>query len=173
MSDSTEFASGYAFRLVYNGAVLTPRMDGCDVELCDSQVLVNLVMPFAMFEERDCASTYPAGGEPAEVFIDSEDNTAIPEPNQAAKSAQESARQKWLILGVAILSGAVGSMITSFTLRRHYERAFRQATGLTGDLSMVESTGYYEGNGTARNGGRVNAVSPPSRSNESDEDRII
>jgi hypothetical protein len=80
MTDSTEFASGYAFRLVHNGAVLTPRMDGCDVELCDLQVVVNFMMPFAMFEERDCASTNRAGGKPAEVFIDSEDDTAIQEP---------------------------------------------------------------------------------------------
>jgi hypothetical protein len=50
------------------------------VELCDLQVVVNLMMPFAMFEERDCASTNRAGGKPAEVFIDSEDDTTIREP---------------------------------------------------------------------------------------------
>ncbi len=30
---TTVYPSGYAFRLIYNGEVLTSRMDGCDSEL--------------------------------------------------------------------------------------------------------------------------------------------
>jgi len=47
---SSNFPSGYTFRLTMNGKILTSsKMEGCidGLELCDSQVLVKRVMPFA------------------------------------------------------------------------------------------------------------------------------
>jgi hypothetical protein len=55
---TTVYPSGFAFRLIYNGKVLTSRMDGCDSELCDSRVLVERVKPFAKpYDDADCASS--------------------------------------------------------------------------------------------------------------------
>eukprot|EP00566_Odontella_aurita_P007066 CAMPEP_0113539014 /NCGR_PEP_ID=MMETSP0015_2-20120614/7689_1 /TAXON_ID=2838 /ORGANISM="Odontella" /LENGTH=746 /DNA_ID=CAMNT_0000438659 /DNA_START=127 /DNA_END=2367 /DNA_ORIENTATION=+ /assembly_acc=CAM_ASM_000160 len=55
LSDSF-FPSDHAFRLLYNGRVLTSRVGGCpsDLDLCDVSVLLNRVGPFAT-AERDCA----------------------------------------------------------------------------------------------------------------------
>jgi len=57
-TDRTLFQSKYAFRLLYNGRVITHRVMGCPVddgsdsgngncELCDLQILLNIVEPFA------------------------------------------------------------------------------------------------------------------------------
>ena len=57
-NDSSEnYPSGKAFRLLYNGVVLTPRMEGCptDGELCDVSVLVDRVTPFSK-QIQDCNS---------------------------------------------------------------------------------------------------------------------
>lgn len=55
---TTVYPSGFAFRLIYNGMVLTSRMDGCDSDLCDSRVLTERVRPFAKpYNDADCASS--------------------------------------------------------------------------------------------------------------------
>jgi hypothetical protein len=43
MAKDGVFPSGYAFRLIYNGKVITSIMDGWDLDLCDSRVLVEWV----------------------------------------------------------------------------------------------------------------------------------
>ncbi len=43
MANDGVFPLGYAFRLIYNGKVLTSNMDGCDLDLCNSRVLVKQV----------------------------------------------------------------------------------------------------------------------------------
>jgi ubiquitin-like domain-containing CTD phosphatase 1 len=169
--DPSEFPSGYAFRLIYNGAVLTSRMDGCSAELCDSQVLVDQVMPFAMFEERDCASTQPE----SKTFDDTEEDT-IPEPKQNTAESGVNPRQKWGIFGVAILSAAIGSVTTCFMMRHHYQiMAYRQASSLERELSMVENTDdtNYGTSGSSRNDAISNAGVSSDYVEESDEDRII
>jgi hypothetical protein len=169
--DPSEFPSGYAFRLIYNGVVLTSRMDGCSAELCDSQVLVDQVMPFAMFEERDCAPTQAE----SEAFDDTEEDT-IPEPKQKTAESGVNPRQKWGIFGVAILSAAIGSITTCFMMRHHYQiMAYRQASALERELSMVENTNdaNYGTNGSSRNGTRANTAVSSDYVEESDEDRII
>jgi hypothetical protein len=47
--DKSIFESQFAFRLLYNGQVLTDKVEGCtaNMELCDAQHLVNRVTPFA------------------------------------------------------------------------------------------------------------------------------
>jgi ubiquitin-like domain-containing CTD phosphatase 1 len=47
----------FAFRLLYNGQVRTPKIVGCplDAELCDIQVLWDTIKPFAS-RSRNCAS---------------------------------------------------------------------------------------------------------------------
>ena len=53
---TSDFPSGYAFRLVYNGRVLTWLMEGCPEysHLCDISVFMNRVTPFATRKHRGC-----------------------------------------------------------------------------------------------------------------------
>jgi hypothetical protein len=57
-SDRSAFKSAYAFRLIYNGQVLTDRIEGCPVnaELCDASYLIRRVSSFAT-RARDCSPT--------------------------------------------------------------------------------------------------------------------
>ena len=52
----SEFPSGKAFRLVYDGRVLTWLMDGCPEysHLCDSSVFLDRVTPFANRDDHGC-----------------------------------------------------------------------------------------------------------------------
>jgi len=56
-TDNEKFPSGFAFRLMYNGKVLTHKITECppakDGDLCDVQVLVHRVSGFATLD-RDC-----------------------------------------------------------------------------------------------------------------------
>eukprot|EP00591_Stephanopyxis_turris_P006030 CAMPEP_0195520266 /NCGR_PEP_ID=MMETSP0794_2-20130614/16500_1 /TAXON_ID=515487 /ORGANISM="Stephanopyxis turris, Strain CCMP 815" /LENGTH=578 /DNA_ID=CAMNT_0040649589 /DNA_START=73 /DNA_END=1809 /DNA_ORIENTATION=- len=53
-----KFPSNHAFRLINNGKVLTDKMDGCDDELCDLDILLNYLEPFATkYHAADCKST--------------------------------------------------------------------------------------------------------------------
>ena len=171
--DQSEFPSGYAFRLLYNGAVLTSKMDGCSSELCDSRILADQVMPFAKFEERDCA---PTNQDDIEVFDDTEEEATIPEPKKKSAESEVNPRQKWGIFGVAVLSAAIGSIATCFMMRHHYQNAYRHAATLERELSMIENAdtaGYGSSNGGARNGTRSSAAASSDYIEESDEDRII
>lgn len=60
-TDKTLYRSNYAFRLLYNGQVLTSRLDGCaaDAELCDVQLLFDQVRSFAT-RHSDCERQTPA-----------------------------------------------------------------------------------------------------------------
>ncbi|KAL3795880.1 hypothetical protein HJC23_002151 [Cyclotella cryptica] len=166
-SKNSEFPSGYAFRLIYNGEVLTSRMERCSSELCDSQVLVSLVMQFAMFEERDCTSSNPASDASVESFDESEEDSTE-EPKQS--NSRVNPRQKWLLLGVSLLSATIGSIITRITMRRHYQSAYRHASDSERELNMAEAS--IEPN-YARNSRTMNSSTLPGYAEESDEDRII
>jgi hypothetical protein len=55
-TDNKFFSSNFAFRLIYNGAVITSQVDGCplDSELCDANVLIS-----HMLQEGNCDRKYP------------------------------------------------------------------------------------------------------------------
>jgi hypothetical protein len=68
--DRTIFKSNNAFRLIYNGRVLTNTIDGCDqhADLCDWSVLRERLRPFAM-KSRSCASDMiPIAGDPVAIL---------------------------------------------------------------------------------------------------------
>lgn len=48
------FPSDHAFRLVYNGNVLTNKINGCEDDLCDLNILLNLIEPFTTNLEQKC-----------------------------------------------------------------------------------------------------------------------
>jgi ubiquitin-like domain-containing CTD phosphatase 1 len=172
-ASESEFASGFAFRLIYNGEVLTSRMDGCgsESELCDSQVLLDRVLPFAISEERDCASVSVSTDE---MTLDDTEEDIIPEPKAVENEAN--LRQKWGMFGVAVLSATIGSVATCFLMRQHYQNAYRQASMLERELSMVENrdeNNYGSNHDGVHNGVRTNPSVSSDYIEESDEDRII
>lgn len=59
-TDKTLYRSNYAFRLIYNGEILTHHVDGCaqDAQLCDVQLLLDVVRPFAT-RHVDCRRKFP------------------------------------------------------------------------------------------------------------------
>jgi len=123
------FPSGFAFRLVYNGQVLTSKMTGCPSDLCDSKILLDQILPFAKFEERDCTTrkNSPEG-------ITSEMATAtehlLSEPGGV-----------FVIVLTVLVSMVLGSAVTFFLLRRRgmpngrvaYQK---QTRSIIGDFSM-------------------------------------
>jgi len=123
------FPSGFAFRLVYNGQVLTSKMKGCPSDLCDSKILLDQILPFAKFEERDCTTrkNSPEG-------ITSEMATAtehlLSEPGGV-----------FVIVLTVLVSMVLGSAVTFFLLRRRgmpngrvaYQK---QTRSIIGDFSM-------------------------------------
>jgi hypothetical protein len=56
--DRSIYESKFAFRLIYNGEVITQKMDGCleDAELCDIKVFLKQVSPMAT-RKRDCGQS--------------------------------------------------------------------------------------------------------------------
>lgn len=57
--DPQLFATNHAFRLLYNGQVLTHLMDGCaaDAELCDAQILIDHTADFAT-QDVNCTQQF-------------------------------------------------------------------------------------------------------------------
>lgn len=47
------FPSNHGFRLIFNGRIITDRIDGCASELCDLDVLLNILEPIVLLVE-DC-----------------------------------------------------------------------------------------------------------------------
>lgn len=72
-TDKAIFPSQYGFRLLYNGKVLTDKMDGCQKghDLCDIQVLLDRIVPIAT-RDRECAATPQK-----EVFVALEQSSQI------------------------------------------------------------------------------------------------
>jgi len=128
----SDFPSGFAFRLIYNGDVLTSKMDGCleDSELCDAQILLDRVLPFAKFEDRNCelTATSPEGG--------FEEKTK--EMKTAAETLVESPGGVLVVICIVLVSAALGSLLTIFFMKRYLQNA-REGKGLIslGELSMT------------------------------------
>mmetsp|Transcript_23792 Transcript_23792/g.42803 ORF Transcript_23792/g.42803 Transcript_23792/m.42803 type:complete len:300 (-) Transcript_23792:716-1615(-) len=137
LNEGSDFPSGYAFRLVYNGAVLTERIDGCaaDSELCDSQVLVNQVMAFAKYQERDCvaASVVPPYEKPYEDGLVKEMKTASEELVAAPGGV-------WVVVVFAMFCMLLGGMLAYFLMKRQMRktRRYRQNSSALGGFSMTD-----------------------------------
>ena len=59
-TDRHIYRSDFAFRLLYNGEVLTSKIEDCpdDLELCDADILVQHVQQFAVLD-ADCQRQHP------------------------------------------------------------------------------------------------------------------
>lgn len=137
--EGSDFPSGFAFRLIYNGQVLTSKMDGCTEgsELCDSQVLTSHVMPFAKYQERDCARTTEA---PLP-----DDTGKMTEMKAATESLIAAPGGVWVVILLVIFSAALGSAMTVILNKRQSKkyREYRRDCAHLGDLSM-EAVGEDE-----------------------------
>ena len=125
---STAFPSGYAFRLIYNGEVLTSRMDGCDSELCDSLVLVERVRLFAKpYDDADCASSSSSPSNPTPP----DDGDLMTEMERATKDMLVAPGGAWAMALLVISSMVLGGVLMWFLMRqerRKYERAGRDGS---------------------------------------------
>lgn len=131
------FPSGYAFRLIYNGQVLTSKMDGCAAgsELCDSQVLVKQVMPFAKYMERDCASTFAPAVPPAAPASDSDD--LMKEMKTATENLVAAPGGVWVIVVTVLISMTAGGILMWLLMRRQMKKyADYRRESVLGDLSL-------------------------------------
>merc|ERR1719296_139453 len=113
LDKASDFPSGFAFRLIYNGKVLTSSMDGCAAgsELCDSQVLIKQVMPFAKYLERDCTSTASATPPASGAYDLRTDMEKAPETLVDAR----------LVVALVIISMVLSNMVTFFLMRRQVQ----------------------------------------------------
>ena len=128
---STAFPSGYAFRLIYNGEVLTSRMDGCDSELCDSLVLVERVRPFAKpYDDAECASPSSSSSSPS-TPTPPDDGDLMTEMERATRDMLVAPGGAWAMALLVRSSVVLGGVLMWFLMRqerRKYERAGRDGS---------------------------------------------
>jgi hypothetical protein len=98
--DKTKYSSGFAFRLLYDGNVLTPLVQGCQDDLCDAQVLMDHLTPIA---KRGVNCTIP-------------DDDGSEGAMMIAKSILSDTAGIVLLLAVITLSALLGSIGAFFYL---------------------------------------------------------
>jgi hypothetical protein len=110
--DNPLFPSGRGFRIVFNGEVLTSRMDHCDRDICDLNVLMDLVAPFATWD-RNCSSLMQ--NHPQEAASD--DMVLV--PVVCTPLLESHTQWGWLIgIMMLLLSACLGSFIMLVFLTR-------------------------------------------------------
>lgn len=136
------FPSGYAFRLIYNGNVLTSKMDGCpeSSDLCDAQVLVRQVMSFAnKYEDASCATKNQERME-----------SKIGEMKHATDNLINTPGGILVICFVVLISMALGGIITCILMRRRFRKEYKYTDTLAlTELSMSALDDDYDGNSSA------------------------
>ena len=121
------YPSGYAFRLIYNGSVLTSKMDEClDSELCDAQVLIKQVMSFASeYKDATCASTVH--------------ESKIGKMKDVTVSVLNTPGGKVTILLLVMISMMLGSAVTIFIMKQRLRKEYKYADTLAlRELSLAE-----------------------------------
>jgi hypothetical protein len=126
LDTDARYPSGYAFRLIYNGDVLTSKMGGCpESDLCDAQVLVKQVMSFAnKYDDATCE-------------VKSLKVSKMDEMKHAADTLINSSGGALVILSLIVISMALGSIITYFILRCRFRKVYKyNDTLVLTELSM-------------------------------------
>ena len=101
-SDRSIYKTSFAFRLLFNGKVLTPFVDGCpsDSDMCDARFLKERVDRFA-HRPKDCIprdQMEPDSGSTKEVFVE-------------ARSLVSTTEGILLVVGVMMVSAILGGMM--------------------------------------------------------------
>ncbi len=113
-SDPEIYSSNFAFRLLYNGRILTPLVEGCheDCELCDIKHFKAIVDPIAT-RDADCSA--PAQDETAESSSSSAETNDVPGlPSLVSTTGMA------LFVTLVLLSGFGGSALTFAVMRRRF-----------------------------------------------------
>jgi len=126
-SDPDIYTTNYAFRLLYNGKILTPLIEGCheESELCDITHFKAIVDPIAT-RDTDCSvPNAPTGGQAPEAAPSSSSASSPDETTITNSVAQKlsfvslSTTTGMIVFGtLVLLSGIGGSAITFSVLRR-------------------------------------------------------
>ena len=128
LDNDERYPSGYAFRLIYNGNVLTSKMDECSAaDLCDVQVLVKQVMSFASnYEDGNCAAKVQTAKE-----------SKIGEMKDVTVNLFSTPVGVTMVLLLVVVSMALGSVTTCFIIRRRLRKEYNYTDTLAlADLSM-------------------------------------
>jgi hypothetical protein len=132
---TNDYPSGYAFRLLYNGQVLTSRMEGCNdnSDLCDSHILVEQVGPFAkQYKDLNCDASSTAT---ATV----EEKDLVSNIENATKAMVISPGGIWALLLLILFSMILGMSIMWLHMRkvwRKYEH-YHQRSVVEGNNSSL------------------------------------
>ncbi len=120
------FPTKKAFRLLYNGKLLTSKVKGCQSDLvsdvCDISKLIAQTKPFAVLE-RDCAKTTQGhAGEDENEKYDDEDQ-ANSNNNTEKTTTKADARRSNFTGGVlfftSMISGTFGSLATYYYINKN------------------------------------------------------
>lgn len=99
MTDETLYPADFGFRLLFNGKVMNVHMDGCpnNRDLCDIEVLIDRISPFAVRDRPHCAVP----------------PTPAPAPPPALETAANLSKSSGgiaLVIVVVLLSAIVGAI---------------------------------------------------------------
>lgn len=125
-TDRSIYKSDFAFRLLFNGKVLTSNMDGCPAEadLCDVQILLDQVTPFAT-RDRDCTPHSSQTSRPA---------------LQESKVLLSTGGGVALVLVVVMLSALLGSLVTFHSITRRMPWQKRYDEGI---MTLAQSDSSF------------------------------
>lgn len=162
--ESAGFSSGFAFRLIYNGEVLTSKMDGCTAELCDSQVLVKQVEPFAYNLERNCAS---------DASVPTQDDM-MGDMKTATKNMASEPGGIFVMVLLVMLGLALGSVLMWLVMRRQMKKhEDYRLDAVPGDLSMSAMEDHQEEINSAIPTGYSAPLGDEKKFNDDDENNLI
>eukprot|EP00536_Pseudo-nitzschia_multiseries_P009801 jgi/Psemu1/325779/estExt_fgenesh1_pg.C_2840004 len=128
-SSSSDFPSGFAFRLIYNGRVLTWLLDGCPAysHLCDVSVFVDRVTPFATRKNRGCGveegedaeetNTAGKGSQSGSTTTTTTTPTGTTTGHNNGSSGSSSAAVVGVLLLSMVASFVAGSLLTCCVVR--------------------------------------------------------
>ena len=113
------FPTKTAFRFIYNGQVLTSKVEGCDsdliTDLCDISKLAKVLKPFALLE-RDCDVSDKEKDDDDDKKDDENDSNKTKE-DQKSKSKPKGYSGN-VMLFTSFLSGIVGSLVTYYYIHK-------------------------------------------------------
>jgi hypothetical protein len=140
-TDKSLYKSNYAFRLLYNGQVVTHTVDGCldDAELCDATVLTKRVASFATVE-RDCARKHDS----PETYTDT-----VSRAKEFVSTTGGVIAFALLVVGSALV-GAIGTffyLTGAMPTRRREDRTSAVESYEEGGIALTNS--YDNGDGSS------------------------
>jgi len=125
-SEATIYTSKFAFRLLYNGKILTPMVNGCHeaCELCDIVHLKTILDPIAR-RDVDCSVpvSVPTQDVNREPFSSSSENVSNAKAESSSLVSLTTTTGMAIFVTLVLLSGFGGSAITVVIMRKRFSNA--------------------------------------------------